>query len=208
MPKKVSRRQFLKGAGAVGAGIIGGPLLQGLTRGPSAALAAANPIKFGGIYSLSGVVAAWGKAAQQGAMMAAMEINQTGGILKRPVECKFEDDACNPEFGVRKTRRLVLEWGADFLHGFNHSGVGLAAVPILPELKRMLLIACASSPAITTEAFNKYVFRPRANVYQSGAAAGVIASKLPHKKWTVIGPDYSFGWDAWGAFFYHLQKRK
>jgi len=208
MSKKVSRRKFLKDAGLFGAGMIGVPLLKGVSRGPSNAWAAAKPIKFGGIYSLSGVVAAWGKAGQQGAMMAAMEINQAGGILKRPVECKFEDDACNPEFGVRKTRRLVLDWGADFLHGFNHSGVALSAVPVLPELKRMLLIPCASSPAITTEAFNKYVFRPRANVYQSGAAAGVIASKMPHKKWTVIGPDYSFGWDAWGAFFYHLQKRK
>ncbi|MGA2316575.1 MAG: ABC transporter substrate-binding protein [Thermodesulfobacteriota bacterium] len=208
MAKKVSRRQFLKGAGAVGAGIVGGPLLQGLTRGPSVAWGAAKPIKFGGIYSLSGVVAAWGKAAQQGAMMAAMEINQAGGILKRPIEVKFEDDACNPEVGVRKTRRLVLEWGADFLHGFNHSGVALAAVPTLPELKRMLLIPCAAATQITTEAFNKYVFRPHANCYQSGAAGAVAAAKMPYKKWTVIGPDYSYGWDSWGGFIGNLVKRK
>ena len=208
MAKKVSRRQFLKGVGAVGAGIVGGPLLQGLTRGPSVALAAAKPIKFGGIYSLSGVVAAWGKAAQQGAMMAAMEINEAGGILKRKIEVKFEDDACNPEVGVRKARRLVLEWGADFLHGFNHSGVALAAVPALPELKRMLLIPCAAATQITTEAFNKYVFRPHANCYQSGAAASVIAAKMPYKKWTVIGPDYSYGWDSWGGFIGNLIKRK
>ncbi len=208
MGKEISRRKFLRSAGFIGASIIGGPLLKGVSRGPSNAWAKAKPIKFGGIYSFSGVVAAWGKAGQQGALMAASEINQAGGILKRPVECRFEDDACNPEFGVRKVRRLVLDWGADFLHGFNHSGVAISAVPVLAELKRMLLIACASSPTITTEAFNKYVFRPRANVYQSGAAAGVIASKMPYKKWTVIGPDYSFGWDAWGAFFYHLQKRK
>ena len=208
MARKVSRRQFLKGAGAVGAGIIGGPLLQGLTRGPSVAWGAAKPIKFGGIYSLSGVVAAWGKAAQQGAMMAAMEINQTGGILKRPVEVRFEDDACNPEIGVRKTRRLVLEWEADFLHGFNHSGVALAAVPTLPELKRMLLIPCAAATQITTEAFNKYVFRPHANCYQSGAAGAVAAAKLPYKKWTVIGPDYSYGWDSWGGFIGNLIKKK
>ena len=208
MARKVSRRKFLKEAALVGAGIIGAPLLRGVSRGPNNAWAAAKPIKFGGVYSLSGVVAAWGKAGREGAMMAANEINQAGGILNRPVAYKFEDDACNPEFGVRKIRRLVYDWGADFLHGFNHSGVCLSAVPVLPELKRMLLIPCASSTRITTEAFNKYVFRPRAIVYQSGAAAGVIASEMPYKKWTVIGPDYSFGWDAWGAFMYHLQKRK
>ena len=208
MAKRVSRRQFLKGAGAIGAGIVGGPLLQGLSRGPSVALAAAKPIKFGGIYSLSGVVAAWGKAAQQGGMMAAMEMNESGGILKRKVEVKFEDDACNPEVGVRKTRRLVLEWGADFLHGFNHSGVALAVVPLLPELKRMLLIPCAAATQITTEAFNKYVFRPHGNCYQGAGAASVVMAKMPYKKWTVIGPDYSYGWDSWGAFISNLIKRK
>jgi branched-chain amino acid transport system substrate-binding protein len=208
MAGKFSRRSFLKGAGLAGAGILGGPLLKGLTRGPGVALAAAQPIKFGGVYSLSGVVAAWGKAARQGAMMATMEINQTGGILKRPVDLRLEDDACNPEMGVRKTRRLVLDWGADFLHGFNHSGVALAAIPTLMELKRMLLIPCAAATQITTEAYNKYVFRPHANCYQSGAAAAVIAAKMPYKKWTVIGPDYSYGWDSWGAFIGNLAKKR
>ena len=64
MSKKVSRRKFLKDAGLFGAGMIGVPLLKGVSRGPSNAWAATKPIKFGGIYSLSGVVAAWGKAGR------------------------------------------------------------------------------------------------------------------------------------------------
>jgi len=208
MEKRISRREFFKYSGLTGAAIVSGPLLVGLSRGPSGKAWAAKPIKIGGVYSLSGVVAAWGAAAQQGSMMAATEINASGGILGRPVELRFEDDTVNGEVGVRKTRRLVYDWGADFLHGFNSSGVALAVTPSLPELDRMLLIPCAASPRITTEAFNKYVFRVHPNCYQIGAGAAAIAAKMPHKKWTVIGPDYSYGWDSWGAFITHLTNRK
>lgn len=209
MKKSISRREFLKCAGITGAAAVGGPLLVGLSRGPfGKALAAKPPIKIGGVYSLSGVVAAWGAAARQGSMMAASEINAEGGILGRKVELRFEDDSVNGEVGVRKTRRLVLDWGADFLHGFNSSGVALAVVPSLPKLKRMLLIPCAASPRVTTEAFNKYVFRVHPNCYQIGAGAAAIAAKMPHKKWTVVGPDYSYGWDSWGAFITHLTNRR
>jgi hypothetical protein len=62
MAKKISRRKFLKYSGLAGAGILGVPALQGLSRGPGRAWAATKPIKIGGIYSLSGVVAAWGQA--------------------------------------------------------------------------------------------------------------------------------------------------
>ncbi|NIO11779.1 MAG: ABC transporter substrate-binding protein, partial [Deltaproteobacteria bacterium] len=81
--------------------MLGAPALHGLSRGPSRAWAAKKPIKFGGIYSLTGVVAAWGAAARQGSMLAANEINEAGGILGRKVELRFEDDSVNPEVGVR-----------------------------------------------------------------------------------------------------------
>jgi len=208
MAKKISRRKFLKYSMG-GAGILGVPALHGLSRGPGRAWATTKPIKIGGVYSLSGVVAAWGAAAQKGSMFAATEINMAGGVLGRPIELKFEDDAVNSEVGVRKTRRLVLEWGADFIQGFNASSVALSVVPSMLELKRILIIPCAASPRVTTEAWNKYVFRVHPNCYQIGAGAAAIAEKWKDvKKWTVIGPDYSYGWDSWGAFISHLQKRR
>lgn len=51
-------------------------------------------------------------------------------------------------------------------------------------------------------------FRSHANGYQSSAGgAAFVASRL-FKRWTVIGPDYSYRWDAWGTFVAHLQKHK
>ncbi|MFQ5938310.1 MAG: ABC transporter substrate-binding protein, partial [Acidiferrobacterales bacterium] len=108
---------------------------------------------------------------------------------------------------VRKARKLVLDWGADYLIGFNASSIALAVVPVMPELKRILMVPCAASPRITNEAFNKYTFRSHANCYQIGAGGAAIAAKSGAKKWTVIGPDYSYGHDSWGAFISHLQDR-
>lgn len=206
MARKLSRRQFLKYAGLTGASVLGGSALAACRPAPTPV--AEKPIKIGGIYSLSGVVAAWGKAGRQGAMMAAKEINEAGGILGRPIELKFEDDTVSGEVGVRKARKLVLEWGADFLMGINASGVGLAVTAVLPELKRIHTIPCAASPRITTEAFNKYIFRAHPNCYQIGAGAAAIAADMPYKRWTVIGPDYSYGYDSWGAFITHLLNRR
>ncbi|MFQ6090767.1 MAG: ABC transporter substrate-binding protein, partial [Candidatus Bipolaricaulia bacterium] len=85
---RLSRRDFLKALGlTAGMAALGTPRL----------LHAEEPIKIGGIFSLSGVVAAWGKAGRQGAMMAAKEINEAGGVLGRPIELRFEDDTVNGE---------------------------------------------------------------------------------------------------------------
>ncbi len=163
-----------------------------------------EPVKIGGVFSMSGVVAAWGRAGRMGAMMAAKEINEEGGILGRKIALRFEDDTVNPEVGVRKVRKLALEWGADLMLGSNSSGVALAIVPVLKELKKIYTIPCAASPRITTEAFNKYVFRVHPNCYQIGAGGAAIAAKTDATRWTVIGPDYSYGYDSWGAFITHL----
>ena len=78
----------------------------------------------------------------------------------------------------------------------------------MAELKRILIVPCADSPSITNEKGNKYVFRSHANGYQTSAGGAAVAATQPFKRWTVIGPDYSYGWDAWGTFVVHLLKHK
>lgn len=202
MNSGLSRRDFLRHVGSVAALAAGGSFFPARR-----AWGAAPPIKVGLIMSFSGVVAAWGAAGRMGAFMGAEEINQAGGVLGRPLEFKLEDDI-STAVAVQKARKLVFDWGADFLIGFNSSGTALAVVPILPELKRILIIPCAASPQITTEAWNKYCFRNKADSNQKGAAGAAIAATLPYTKWTVIGPDYSYGYDSWGAFATHLVKKK
>ncbi|MFQ5553554.1 MAG: ABC transporter substrate-binding protein [Thermoplasmata archaeon] len=203
MATEFSRRTFLSGVGAASLASLSSPVLV-----PRRAWGAQKPIKIGLLMSFSGVVAAWGQAGRQGLKMAMDEINSQGGVLGRPLVMKAEDDTVNGGVAVRKARRLVLDWGADTIIGFNASGVALAVTPVMPELKRILIVPCAASPSITNEKGNKYVFRVHANCYQIGAGGAAIAASLPLKRWTVIGPDYSYGWDSWGAFISHLLNRK
>lgn len=203
----VSRREFVKvlGAAGLGAGLgsLGGPYV--LRR---VWAAEKGPIKIGGLASLSGVVAAWGKVTQQGLDLAVEEINQAGGILGRKVESRMEDDESKPAEGARKARRLALEWGANVIIGINHSGVAVQVCALLPELKTILMIPCASAPSVTNEKFTKYTFRTKPNSYQLAAAGAYRMKDQPWKRWTVIGPDYSYGHESWEAFIFHLKKVK
>jgi branched-chain amino acid transport system substrate-binding protein len=199
----LSRRTFLKAVGGAGLGSLGGPYVP---RQISAA--EKGSIKIGGLASLSGVVSAWGKVTQQGLVMAVDDINQAGGILGRKAEYLMEDDESKPAEGARKARRLALDWGANVLIGINHSGVAVQVCALLPELKTILIIPCASVPSVTNEKFTKYTFRTKPNSYQLAAAGAYRMKDLPWKKWTVLGPDYSYGHESWEAFGFHLKKVK
>src|SRR5919108_2840424 len=117
MASTLSRRTLLWGLTAMGAMGSSGPLWRART-----AWGAAEPIKIGLLMSFSGVVAAWGRAGRQGLKMAVEELNSQGGVLGRQLVMKAEDDTVNGEVAVRKARRLVLDWGADLIIGFNASG--------------------------------------------------------------------------------------
>lgn len=199
----VSRREVVKGLGVAGLGSLGGPFVL-----RTVYAAEKGPVKIGGIASLSGVVSAWGKVTEQGLVMAVEEINQAGGILGRKVEFQMEDDESKPAEGARKARRLAIEWGANVLIGINHSGVAVQVCALLPELKAILMIPCASAPSVTNEKFTKYTFRTKPNSYQLAAAGAYRMKDQPWKRWTVIGPDYSYGHESWEAFVFHLKKVK
>lgn len=203
--QRISRRRFLKYTGAVAAGvIIGGTGIILLTSTPKRP---AQKLRIGAIFSLTGPVAAWGVAGQQGALMAIEEINRAGGILGMDVEFKIEDDQARPDVGVRKARSLVADWGANFLIGINSSGVALAVTAILPELKTILAIPCAAAPSVTNEKFNKFVFRTKANSYQLSKAGAIIAAELlpSGAVVTTTSPDYAYGREAWDAFSSNLK---
>lgn len=197
----ISRREFVATLAAGGLGSLGGPYVL-----RNAYAAEKGPIKIGGLASLSGVVSAWGKVTQQGLVMAVEEINQAGGILGRKVESRMEDDESKPAEGARRARRLALEWGANLMVGINHSGVAVQVCALLPELRTILMIPCASAPSVTNEKFTKYTFRTKPNSYQLAAAGAYRMKDLPWKRWTVIGPDYSYGHESWEAFIFHLKK--
>jgi len=157
------------------------------------------------MYILSGALSTYGTFAKQGLDLAVDEINDSGGVLGRPVSATVEDEG-NVANAVRTARRLVLEDRVDFLLGLDSSGVAEAVVPIMPELKKILMITHAATPKATGSLCNKFVFRCSVNVPQNSAAGARIAAPFKFKKWTTIGPDYAFGHDSWQFFQDSLKK--
>ncbi len=177
-----------------------------LTAGPKGASAKKGTIKIGSVYIFSGFAATYGQFAKQGLLLAAEEINKSGGILGKKVEIYFEDSHAKPAIALRAIRKLVYEKKVDFLIGLDSSGVAKGVVPYIKELKVPLIITHAATPDVTGKQCNRYTFRVSVNINQNVMAAAKIAARTKAVRWTTIGPDYAFGHQSWEYFQKYLKR--
>src|SRR5580698_7666801 len=91
----------------------------------------AEPVRIGITTILSGPFADRGQSEQYGAQLALDQINQAGGLLGRPVEAFYADNACKPEVGLPATRRLIEEQHAPVLIGALCTPVTHAIMPLV-----------------------------------------------------------------------------
>lgn len=167
-----------------------------------------KPVKLGFAYIMSGPAAIYGQFAKQGADMAIEEVNAKGGILGRPVQGFFEDEAGKPDVGIRVVRKLVYDDGVDAVFGLDSSGTAEGVAPIMTELETPLVITHAATPDVTGKKCNAWTFRTSLNLPQNIAMASTIAAEGKAKRWTTVGPDYSFGHQSWEYFKDYLGKKK
>ena len=93
-----------------------------------AAAHAAEPVRIGITTILSGPLADRGQSEQYGAQLALDRINEAGGVLGRPVEAYYADNACKPEIGAPATRRLIEQehaWRQFSVNWKPHLGMAL-----------------------------------------------------------------------------------
>lgn len=169
---------------------------------------AEDPIRFGGIYILSGSAATYGEFAQRGINLAVEEINASGGILGRQVEVIYEDSQGKAATAIQAARKLAYQDNVDALLGLDSSGVAQGMVPTVPELQKPFIITHAATPDVTGKLCNEFTYRISVNVAQNQKAAAMIASELDATRWTTIGPDYAFGHQTWEYFGNYLKELK
>jgi branched-chain amino acid transport system substrate-binding protein len=169
---------------------------------------AAEPIKLGFIYIMSGPFATYGQFAKQGAEMAIKEINEKGGIMDREVKGFFEDSTGKPDVAIRVIRKLVFQEKVDCLIGLDSSGVAKTVVPLIPEMKTPLIITHAATPDVTGSVCNLYTFRISLNLSQNVKTAALLAAETEAKVWSTVGPDYAFGHQSWEYFQKYLKETK
>jgi branched-chain amino acid transport system substrate-binding protein len=105
---------------------------------------AAEPIKIGITTILSGPMADRGQQEQYGAQIALDRINQGGGVLGRPLEAFYADNACKPDIGVPATRRLLDEVHVPVVIGALCTPVTHAIMPVMEQAKVPLVIATSA----------------------------------------------------------------
>jgi branched-chain amino acid transport system substrate-binding protein len=110
----------------------------------SVSVQAAEPIRIGITTILSGPTADRGQSEQYGAQLAINQINEAGGILGRPIEAFYADNACKPDVGVPATKRLLEQAKVPVVIGALCTPVTHAIMPVMQEAKVPLLIATSA----------------------------------------------------------------
>src|SRR5271169_7051499 len=101
---------------------------------------AAEPVRIGVTTILSGQYADRGQSEQYGVELALERINEAGGVLGRPVEAFYGDNAADPATGVAATKRLIEEQHVPVLLGALWTPVTHAIMPIVADAKVPLVI--------------------------------------------------------------------
>src|SRR5882762_2246559 len=110
---------------------------QILSLGPAFA---AEPIRIGVTTILSGPNADRGQSEQYGIELALQRINAAGGVLGRPIEASYADNAADPAIGVAQAKRLLEEVHVSVLLGALATPVTRALMPIANAAKVPLII--------------------------------------------------------------------
>src|SRR5215471_8038303 len=167
-----------------------------------------KPIRIGEINSYSGLATVYTFPYKEGLLMAAKEINDSGGVLGRPIEFVFRDDKLKPDEAVKAARELVGQEKVEFLAGCISSAVGLAISAYAKEANTLYFATHCQTSRLTWDDGHKYVAHTTNNVNQYVRALARKAATMPYKKWAHISPDYEYGHNVWDEFIAYLKQLK
>ncbi|MCM3869496.1 MAG: ABC transporter substrate-binding protein [Pyrinomonadaceae bacterium] len=116
-----------------------------------------STIKIGYFGDLSGPTFNFGQSARNGALLAAEEINQAGGINGRQIDIVIEDDEGSPERAATVVNKLTRQDKVIALIAGGASGSSLAAGPNAQSAKVPMISPSSTNPAVTQ--IGDYIFR-------------------------------------------------
>jgi branched-chain amino acid transport system substrate-binding protein len=172
----------------------------------SSMASAADVIKLGFIADVSGIGALFYKSQKAGLDMFIEEINAAGGIKGKKLELVVRDSQLKPDIGANQARELILSEKCEFLIGPTSSAVALAATKVAKEFKKIIFFHTSNAEALTTTAFQPYMFQVVPNTGIEGRGMAVVLSKKPYTKYSLIGPDYAYGHDQLNGFKSEMAK--
>jgi len=137
---------------------------------------AADPIKVGAIFPLSGGAGRQGQEVVQAMQAMAAIINGDGGVMGRQVEIVARDDESTPAVGVAKANELAAMDVAVVIEGWN-SPVTLAMQSVLARAGILDITAISKADGILASASNPLAIRLNSSNAQD---ADVLVQHLAH----------------------------
>jgi branched-chain amino acid transport system substrate-binding protein len=167
--------------GAIVTALLCGVLIIGLSAGafvssPLAANAQSGTLDIGAILPLTGDGADYGPGMQMAMSIAVNEVNNAGGVLGQQIRMHFEDDATNPDQGVRAAHKLIDIQHVKAILGTWASSVTLAVAPLTMKAN-IIEMNVSGNPLISTlePPGQRTVFRVNAT---DAALASTVAQAL------------------------------
>ncbi|HEY4426314.1 MAG TPA: ABC transporter substrate-binding protein [Pyrinomonadaceae bacterium] len=114
-------------------------------------------IEIGYFGDLTGPTFNFGQSAINGVLMAASEVNQSGGINGRKIDIVIEDDKGSPEEAARLTAKLIDQDKVVAIIAGGTSGNSRAAAPKAQASHIPFISPSSTDPAVTQT--GNYIFR-------------------------------------------------
>jgi branched-chain amino acid transport system substrate-binding protein len=159
--------------------------------GQTTSAGATDPIKFGFIYSQSGLLAGYAPPYVRGFEAGlAFATHGTNKIGNRPIEVVKADDAGDPATAVAAAKNLIGQ-GVKIIGGTMSSTVAVQLAPLAATNKVLYIDGAAATDAVTGA--NRYTFRSGRETLQDVLNIKSIVGAAAGKKIVVFAQDNTFG---------------
>jgi len=139
------------------------------------------PIKIGVIYNVTGGQASLDVPSNNGAKLAAKEINAAGGVLGRPIEIVFYDGKSDATVIGNAATQLAESDKVVAMMGFSDSDMTLAAAPIAAKAGITFVTSGATSPKLPDQVPDYLFLACFGDNVQAAAGAEYAFNTLKYK---------------------------
>jgi branched-chain amino acid transport system substrate-binding protein len=167
--------------------------------GLTSSVGAADTVKLGVMYSLTGPGSVLGVLQMEGAKLAVKEVNDAGGVTiggkKMMLEGIYRDDETNPQVAIRRLKEMAQDQSVKALVGGTFGHVSMA----LNGESRKTKVFLMTTNGVPEKFFMKGEKSPTAlNIMATSESAGrgaaaYIAGPMSAKKVACFMPDYVIG---------------
>ena len=180
--------------------------LVALASATFAGAAAAQPIKVGVIFPLSGGAGPQGQHLVKSIQSMAAMINEAGGVLGRQIVIEARDDESTPAVGVSRANELITAGVSVVIEGWN-SPVTLAMQPVLSRAGVLDITAISKADPILSGEGNPLAVRLNSSNSQDGAViADFIANRAKAKRIAFLTQNDAYGNGAQASIEAELKK--